>query len=886
VRDDRGWGRLWRSRAARRWVEESVDIELRHHIEMRADELEEQGMSRHDALRLAEEAFGSRRRYRDECLTLQRREERMTRWLDAWEGWARDVAHGARTLRRNPGFTATLLLTLGLGVGATTAIFTVVDAVLVRPLPYADADRLYEVAPMDEESGFRLPEMYKPSALAWRARADFFEAVGLRSRVSKVWSDRGEARLLSIHLVDPELMEMLDVPPLVGRAIGPSDARPGAEKVVLLAEERWSADFGGDPSVVGSTMTLDGEPYTVIGVMPRAFRFPIAATRDLWAPLGADAMAELDERSWVGVVARLPLGVEAATVADRAESLQTALVEDGTELSGFPAIRLSHLDEWRANRDTERALWVIMGGSLIILLVAGFNAANLLLARSATRASEIAMRLALGGSRWRVVRQLSVEAALISGAAATLAVAVSSATLGSILAIAPSEIARWSPTPVELSGRVAAFTLGVAVIVTLAFAVLPLASVVRSSARPDAMRSTEGRAARRWRSALVIGEIGLSVVLMIGAGAFIRSFAHLVHVDPGFEAEGLVVTTPGLLETRYPTPEERRAYFETARDRLAGLPGVASVTLSSGTPPLSGVLFGEAVMAEGASPPPDQPDVFPFASVEPSFFDTYGLRFVAGRRFGPEDVPEARSRIIDLAMARWLFGEDAPIGRRFRMGDDGDWQTVVGVVEDIRLNGFDDAGQPYEILRPLPAEDGSAYLSLTVRTSGDAAALVTPIRDALHEIDAGQPIDRVGILADEMVTALDNERFLIRLMPLFAALALGLAGLGTFGVISFLVRRRQREIGIRLALGAAGGDVRVMVVRHAVALTLTGVLLGTGAAFGLGSYVDQLLTGVSVTDPIVVTVTALTALAASVAASAIPARWATRVDPARVLSAE
>ncbi len=310
------------------------------------------------------------------------------------------------------------------------------------------------------------------------------------------------------------------------------------------------------------------------------------------------------------------------------------------------------------------------------------------------------------------------------------------------------------------------------------------------------------------------------------------------------------------------------------------------MTLSSGTPPLSGVTFGEGMMAEGSAPPPGQPDAFPFAAVEPSFIDTYRLRLVAGRTFGPEDTPEARSRIIDLAMARWLFGEDAPIGKRFRMGDDGAWQTVVGVVEDVRLNGFDDAGQPYEILSPLGAGDGSSYLSLTVRASGEVVDLISPIRAALHEIDPGQPIDRIGVLSDEMVTALDNERFLLRLMTLFASVALGLAALGTFGVISFLVRRRQREIGIRVALGAGGGDVGGMVVRHAVGLALVGVILGTAAAFALGSYVEQLLTGVTLVDPTVVAVTALTAVGASLAASAIPARWATRVDPARVLSAE
>ena len=507
--------------------------------------------------------------------------------------------------------------------------------------------------------------------------------------------------------------------------------------------------------------------------------------------------------------------------------------------------------------------------------------------RGSTRQAEIGVRLALGGSRARVVRQLAVEALLIAAGSALLAVLICAGTLETILAMAPREVTTWSPSPVELTGRVAAFTLVLSAAVSLFFGAMPLISSVGAAARVGpTTRTTETRRVRRWRSGLVVAEVALSVVLMVGAGLFVKSFTNLIDADPGFEMEGLVTVTPGLLSERYPEAEARRAFYERAREGFLALPGVASVALSSGTPPHSGIMFGGALEAEGRAVSPEQPDVIPFANVDASFLETYRFGLVAGRNFGPEDTPGSNVRIIDLAMARWLFGEDAPIGQRFRLGEDDEWKTVVGVVRDLHLNGFDDAGQEYEMLGPLPEDAGPSYLSLSVRTSGDPAALFGPIRDVVRNLDPNQPIDKLTVVSEEMVSVLDSEQFLLRLMSIFAGLALGLSALGTFGVITFVVRRRFREIGIRVALGAARTDIRRMVMREGLTLALVGALLGVVVSTQLGRFVESLLTGVAPWDPVILGATVVVSLLASAAATAIPARWATRVDPMEVLGAE
>lgn len=881
-------GAFFRARAAKAWADEAVDLEIRHHLEMRVDELMAEGMDEVSARRVAERAFGEMDRYREECVTLQRREARRMDWRDGVEGLARDLRLAVRGLRRSPLFTLTLLLTLGIGVGANTAIFTVVDAVLVRPLPYADVDRLVDVAAYDSESGFQLTQLYKGSALAWRDEADFLEAVGFWTRSDRVWEREGEqvTRIEAVEM-SPALVEMLGVPPLLGRAFAASDGAPGALPVVLIGEERWASDFGRDRDILGATLVLDGVEHTVVGVMPRSFRYPITAPRDLWTVLGADQIGAMSERDQMGLVARLPVDADSTVVHERAQILQAALVEEGLELSGFAEARIAPIGRWRANRNTERALQVLMGGALLILLVAGMNAANLLLVRGSTRQGEIAVRLALGAERGRVVRQLAIEAFLVAAAAAVLAVVVSLATLESILAFAPSQVSGSAATPVELTGRVGLFTVLLSAAVSVCFGAAPLFSAVTSAAaRGIGGRTTEGRGTRRWRAGLVVAEVALSVVLLVGAGLFGKSFATLVGTDPGFDAERVVTVRPGLVASRYPDEEDRRVYFQEAVEVLSALPGVEGVAMSSGAPPHSGVTFGDAAMPEHGPVPPDQPDVFPFAWVDASFAEVYGLRFVAGRNFTEDEGREGRPHIIDVETARWLFGTERPIGERFRLGEDGEWSTVVGVVENLYLNGFDDGGAEMEWISPMPADMSRGYFMLSVRTSGDPDELLLPIREALATIDPGQPIDHIGVVSDGLVEALERESFLVRLMSAFAVLGLGLAFLGTFGVVSYVVRQRYREIGVRLALGAGAGDVRGLVLREGLVMATAGIVLGLLLCIPLSGAVEGLLADVTTSDPMVLGVTVATAFSSALAATLGPARWASRVDPVEVLGAE
>ncbi len=880
-------GAFFRARADA-WPDEAVDLEIRHHIEMRVDELMEEGLDEPSARAEAERAFGEVSRYRAECVALQRREVRRMDGRDRIESFARDVRLAVRGLRRAPLFTLTLLLTLGIGVGANTAIFTVVDAVLVRPLPYADVDRLVDVSPYDSETGFSLTQLYKGSALAWRDEADFLEAVGFWRRADRVWErEEGAVTRIEVVAMTPELVEIFGIEPLLGRSFTASDGAAGATPVALLGEERWASDFGRDRDVLGSMIVLDGAEYTIVGVMPKSFRYPITAPRDVWTALGADQINAMSERDQMGLVARLPVDSDSTVVHERAQVLQAALVEEGLELSGFAEARIAPIGRWRANRSTERALHVLMGGAFLILLVAGMNAANLLLVRGSSRQGEIAVRLALGAGRGHVVRQLAIEALLVAAAAAVLAILVSLATLESILAFAPNQVSGSAATPVELTGRVGLFTILLSAAVGLGFGAAPLFSAVTSAAaRGIGARTTEGRGTRRWRAGLVVAEVALSVVLLVGAGLFGKSFATLVGTDAGFDAERVVTIQPGLVESRYPEDEDRRVYFQEAAELLRALPGVEGVALSSGAPPRSGITFGDAAMPEEGPIPSDQPDVFPFAWVDASFAEVFGLRFVAGRNFTEDEDLEARPHIIDVETARWLFGTERPIGERFRLGEDGEWSTVVGVVENLYLNGFDDGGAEMEWISPMPTDVSRGYFMLSVRTSGDPDELILPIREALATIDPGQPIDHIGVVADGLVDALERERFLVRLMSVFAALGLGLASLGTFGVVSYVVRQRYREIGVRLALGAAAEDVRRLVLREGLAMATAGIVVGLLLCIPLSGAVEGLLVEVTASDPVVIGMTVATAFLSALAATLGPARWASRVDPIEVLGAE
>lgn len=863
---------------------------MQHHLEMRIDEISEEGVGAEEAQRMARDAFGDMGRYRSECVALQRREERMMRWIEWVGSMISDLAHAFRSLRKHPTFAITVLLTLGLGIGANTAIFTVVDAVLIRPGPFSDANRLVEIAPTSESSGFALPFQFKGSALAWREEADFLEEIGYSSRLEMVRTDGETPIKLVTYRISPVLMDMLGVPPLLGRPFLDADGWSGAPDVVILSEAIWVRDFGGDEGVIGQTITLDERPHTVLGVMPRSFRYPNPGTRHQWVALNEDHIAAMDERDRLTVVGRIPVGVARESIQERANALQARLVEQNIGLSGFTQIRLEAVNDWRGNPNTRRGLWMLMSAVAIIMLVAGINAANLLLVRGSTRAGEIGVRLALGGSRGRIIRQMAVEGIVLSLGAGLLAVLVAAGTLEAILVIAPREVTEWSANPIELGSRVVVFTLLLAAFVGCFFAVLPAISSVRSAqATTNAQLGAYGTThpnRHRWRGALIVAEVGLSVVLLAGAGLFIKNFKGLVSTDLGFEAEGLIRLTPGLVESRYPEPEARRAFFDELVTRISSLPSVSHVSLADGMPPSSGITFGDSLMGEGVPRPVGQPDFVPNARVDESFLETLGTELMAGRNFGPGDTPEDRVRIVDLAMARFLFGEDAPIGKRFRRGDTGEWQTIVGVVEDLHLNGFNDAGQPYDVLSPLPTAGAGGFWSVAIRTNGDPSQLFAPIRSIIRDMDSGQPIDRLDVVADALVDSLESEQFLLTLMSAFAGLALALAALGIFGLVSYVVQRQFREIGIRVALGADRRHIRRMVVGRGARLAVGGALLGLFGALSLGRLTSGLLYGVEPTDPVVLAVTVLVSLATCLVASALPVRRAVGVDPIDVLKAE
>jgi predicted permease len=803
-----------------------------------------------------------------------------------------DIRFALRMLAKNPAFTAIAVLALALGIGANSAIFSVVDAVLLRPLPFKNPSQLVMLWENAAHLGFPRDTPSPANFLDWQKEATSFTGMAAMLERSFNLTGVGEPERLEGRRVSANLFQLLGVSARLGRTFVPEDDKPGSH-VVLLSDSLWQRRFGSDPAVIGRALTLDGEPYTVIGVMPPLVQLPGFDNRNdqLWIPIAFPA-EEAAQRGnhFLEVIARLKPGVTLKQAQAEMDTIAARLEKQYPNYNLRRGAVVVPLHE-QVVGEIKPALLILLGAVGFVLLIACANVANLLLARAAARQKEIALRLALGASRSRLTRQFLTESVLLALFGAGLGLLLALAGIRVLKTFIPVSIAQVDA--ITIDGTVLVFTVLVAVLTGIAFGLVPaiqgshfnLNDTLKESGRD----SSGGGKGNRIRGLLVIGEVAVSFVLLIGAGLLINSFLHLRNLDPGFRSDHLLTMKVNLSEVKYPDREKRAAFFDEVMRRVLALPGVQSAAVA-GNLPLTYNGDSMSISVEGVpDPPPDQqPDVI-YRAIGPGYFATMGIPIVRGRDFTDQDNGDSKDVVIISEKTAQQFwpGQD-PIGKRLKPGlstSSSPWREVIGIVKDVRQNDF--VASPkrqmyftYRQLKSIPAN------ALVVRTNIDPMSLAIPVRNAIWSVDKDQTVADIDTMDHIVAQAVARQRFSMLLLGLFAALALLLASIGIYGVMSYSVAQRTREIGIRIALGARRADVLQMTVKQALKLVAAGMIIGLIAAFLLTRVLASLLFGISATDPITFIGISVVLLAVALLASYVPALRATKVDPIIALRAQ
>ena len=805
-----------------------------------------------------------------------------------------DLRYAVRALRQSPGFTAIAALTLALGVGATTAIFSVVNAVMLRPLPFTEPDRLVRIWESNVERGWPTFAVSHPNFLDWRSQARAFESLAATNNAGFTWTSNGEAEVVPGLNVTATFLPTLKISPVLGRNFLDAEDRPGGNtRVVLLGDGFWRRAFGADPDAVGRTITLNSQPYTIIGVLPPSFRW--GATTDMLAPLAPDPARNRGDRRLL-VIGRVKADATIEQATAELETIATRLGQQFPESNKGWGILVNSFYDWLIPDTTRRSLLVLLGAVALVLLIACVNVVNLLLARASGRQRELSIRVAMGASRRRVVRQLLFEAAVIAVVAATIGIAVAFASTRLLVALGPESVPRLDE--LSLDARVFAFAILVALSMMLTFASIPAIQAARQDPqdglRADGRSVTAGSGRRRVRAWLTIGEVALSVALLIGAGLLMRSFARLQQVDPGFSVSGVMTARVSLPAAAYPDAASRRVFYERFLADLRGRPGIEAAAISSG-PPLSGDFTGGDVRLPTQTD--DEAGSAAWRLVGPGYFAALGIP-IRGREFTMQDTIGAPPvAIISAALAQRYFPNDDPIGRPLIMGSfTDDPHTIVGVAGDVRTFGLeDDAGfvfygsaRQYAGWNPMSLVWRSHPTTLENAWRGRRSPVrsADTVRASLRSIDPGVPLSSIESMDTLIDRSMGPRRFNLYLLGAFAAVSLALAAIGLFGVMAYLVSQRTREIGVRLALGATRGEVFRLILGRGMALAAIGAAGGVGAALWLTRVMEALLFSVSRTDPMTFVAVPLTLIAVAALACYIPARRAMRVDPVVALRGE
>ncbi len=799
-----------------------------------------------------------------------------------------DLRFAVRMLLRKPGFTFVLVLALALGIGANTAIFSVVNTVLLRPLPYKNAERLVWIWGTNPLNDIDHEVASAPDYNDWKTQSQSFEEMGGFVNTRLTLTSNGEPERYDGAYVTDGFFEVLGIPVLRGRTFTPDEDKPNSSRVVVLAYGLWQRRFGGDPNIIGSAITLNGNPYTVIGIMPPDFKHPRPETNrqaEMWLPLQEDYASAGRRGDYLGVIARLkpnvPIEQARAEMVTIAAQLEKQYPASNT---GWSTLTVP-LHE-RFVGDVRPVLIILLGAVCFLLLIACANVANLLLARAAARQKEMAIRTALGARRWRIVRQLLTESVLLAVLGGALGLLLAVWGIEALVSLSPGNIPRLSE--ISLDARVLAFTFGVSLVTGVLFGLFPALQAanpnLNETLKEGGRGTTAGSRGGRARRALVIAEVALALVPLVGAGLMVKSFMRLQSVNPGFNPERVLAVEVYLPGTTYKEGAQATTFYREMLTRVQNLPGVEAAGAID-TLPLSGGgnMFAFFVEGQTYQPTDKTPDA-EFRVVTPEYFQTMNIPLLRGRYLSEQDGPNTpKSFVINDTLARRYFAGVDPIGRRMNLGDDKDpnWFTVVGIVQDTRQEAV--GTEPYPQMYTINTQVARRSMVLVARTAGDPAAMIPTIRSTVMAMDPALALNNARPMAQVMAQSLARPRFNMLLMSLFAAVALVLAAVGIYGVMSYAVTQRTHEIGVRMALGASSTDVLKMVVRQGLALTLIGVGIGLAGAFVLTQLIASLLSGllfqVGTHDPLTFAGIALLLALVALLACLIPARRATRVDP-------
>jgi putative ABC transport system permease protein len=800
----------------------------------------------------------------------------------------KDLRYAMRMLVRKPGFTAVAVLTLALGIGANTAIFSVVNGVLLRPLPYLDSNRIVTFHQSNPKGGIAREDVSPANFLDWRDRSRSYSEVAAAEPFGMSLTGAEEPEAWRVWRVTTGFFEILGVNALYGRTFLREEYQPGNQRAVIVGHRFWQRRFGADPNLVGQTLTLNGQPHTVVGIMPPGFEYP--SERDIWTP---KVMREEDRQvrgtSYLKVLGRLKPGVtveqaqaEMNTVASRlAQEYPQTNAEVGAVVVTLPEQLVGHV---------RPALLMLLCAVALMLLIACANVANLLLARASTRRKEFAIRAALGARRSRLTMQLLTESALLAMLGGVGGVWLASWGIDAIIALSPVNLPRVGEIGIDL--RVLLFALGVSALTALIFGLAPTVQFSRTDLqeflKEGGRTMSTGFARARLRNLLVVLEVALALMLLIGAGLLARSFVRLSQIDPGFTADKALALEVHVWG-RARTPEQRAAFFEQSLQGISALPGVEAAGAVSALPfhDHSIDLKSEFTIEGRAAPAAGQEPIAYATVATTDYFRAMGIPLRRGRLFTPFDNRDAPPVVMvgETMAERFWPGED-PVGRKITVRFLGEQKTreIVGVIGDVRHTGLDSEPRPELFLPHLQEPYGS--MTYIVRTGGDPLTLLPAVKREVWAVSRTQPFSSVATMEQLVSRSLGERRFSLLFLLTFAAIALALAGVGIYGLISFNTSQRTHEIGVRMALGAERRDIFKLVIGQGLALTLIGVGLGLLAAFALTRYLASLLYGVTATDPLTFAAVSLLLISVALAACYLPARRAVKVDPMEALRYE
>src|ERR1700691_2298235 len=844
-----------RSVFRRETVESEMEEELRFHSERQLEKYLKTGMSRDDAQRRVRMDFGGLEQVKEEC--------RDARGVSLLETLAQDLRYGWRMLLKSPGFAAAALFTLALGIGANTAIFSLVYGVLLQPLPFKDAARLMLLHETTSSVGD--VSVSYPNFLDWRAQSHMFSEMAAVRNVGFNMTGARQPENIGGLAVSPNLLSMAGIRPVIGRGFTPDEEKAGTAPVLLLSYALWQSHFGGDRGVIGQTIRLDSRTLTIVGVLPKEFRW--VETCDVMEPIGVwatnnSSIAERGDRGDLTVLGRLAAGVRIQQARAEMDGIAARLARAYPQTNDQCGVKLQPLRETFSG-DARPAIVVLLGAAIFVLLVACANVADLFLMRGAVRAKEMALRIAIGASAGRIVRQILTESFLVALLGGLAGVGLAMAGIPAMARLIPADTL--AGASVGMNGAVLLFSAGLVVLSVLAFGLAPAIHAARGNVHADLKeggKTTSGGGRNRWRGLLATSEVALALILLVGAGLMMKSLYRLLAVDSGFRPERVVKMEMSLRTAQY-------------NKESAALGTAIPLTDDHSRPDIT--VEGMPLPKPGSFPHPD------IHYVSPNYEKTLGIRLLRGRGFTDADRENApQVAMVNATVAQRLFPGTDPVGKRFafghlKAGRAPQWVEIVGVLADTKMYGLANPArlEVYVPFRQMAANE----MALLVKSGVEPGALVSAVRGVVASIDSEQPIFGIATMQEVVNASVSTRRITLILLGLFSGLALVLASIGIYGVISYSVAQRAREIGIRMALGAQRGDVLRLVLAQGAKISLAGIAIGSAASAGLTWLMAKLLYSVSAVDPATVTAGAFVLAVIAMVASYLPARRALRVDP-------